>query len=97
MGGAVFGRLLELDEPAANPVWPEFRRTDLEVDVGLAARFGNLAPAGAGFVARSGIDAVIGSLVGGLVDRDDGERGADVEGFERRVRTPSSSWVKVRG
>jgi hypothetical protein len=83
VGGAVFGRLLELDEAAADPGRAEIRRTNLEVDVGLAARLRDLAPAGADFVARSGIDPVIGSFVGGLFDRDDGERRGDVEGFKR--------------
>ena len=82
MGGAVFGRFVELDEAAANPARTKLRGTNLEVDVGLAARFGDLAPAGADFVARAGIDPVIGSLVGGLFDRDDGERRGDVEGLE---------------
>ncbi len=50
-------------------------RRDLEIHVGLAARFGDLAPAGADLVTVAGIDPVIGRLVGGLVDRDDGERG----------------------
>jgi hypothetical protein len=97
VGGAVFGRLVERDEAAAHPVWCEFRRTDLEVDVGLAARFGELAPAGADFVARSGTDPVIGSCVGGLFDRDDDGRYAEVEVLSVPVKTPSSSWVKGRG
>src|SRR5271154_428327 len=33
VGGSVFGRLLELDEAAANPGRPEFRSADLEVEV----------------------------------------------------------------
>ncbi len=80
--------LVELDEAAAEPVRLEFRRTDLEVDVGLAARFRDLAPAGADLVTRAGIDPVIGSLVGGLVDRDDGKRRSHVERLERAGRTP---------
>jgi len=57
--GAVFGRLLELHEPAAKPVRPELRRCDLEVQVSLAARFGDLAPAGAYLVALPGINPMI--------------------------------------
>jgi hypothetical protein len=53
VGGAVFGRLFELDEAAANPVRPEFGGADLEVQVGLAARFRDLAPAGPDLVALS--------------------------------------------
>lgn len=82
MGGAVFGRLLELDEAAADPVRPEFRSSDLEVDVGLAARFRDLAPAGADLMALAGIDPVIGCVVGSLVDRNDADRCGDVEGLE---------------
>ena len=35
MGGAVFGRLFELDEAAADPVRAEFWRTDLVCKVGI--------------------------------------------------------------
>src|SRR6516225_880503 len=82
MGGAVFGRLLELDEAAADPAWPEFRGADLEVQIGLAARLGDLAPAGADLVPLPGIDPMIGRLVGHLVDRNDADRGGDVKGLE---------------
>jgi hypothetical protein len=58
VGGAVFGWLLELDEAAAHPVRPEFWRGDLEVEVGLAARLRDLAPAGADLVALSGAVAI---------------------------------------
>jgi hypothetical protein len=64
VGGAVFGRLLELDEAAANPARPEFGSADLEVEVGLAARLRDLAPAGADLVALPGIDPVIGRVIG---------------------------------
>src|SRR3954453_19915041 len=57
--GTVIARMLELDEAAANPVRPEFRGRDLQVHVGLAARFGDLAPARTDLVALSGIDPVI--------------------------------------
>ena len=82
MGGAVFGRLFELDEAAANPVRPKFGSGDLEVHVGLAARLRDLAPAGPDLVALSGIDPMIGRVVGCLVDWDDGERRGDVEGLQ---------------
>ena len=61
VSGAVFGRLLELDQAAADPVRSEFRRSQFKPDVGLAARFGLLAPAGAELEALpGGIDAVRG-------------------------------------
>src|SRR6516162_7575647 len=82
MGGAVFGRLLELDEATAHPVWPEFRGADLEVQVGLAARLRDLAPAGTDLVPLTGIHPMIGRLVGHLVDRNDADRGADVKGLQ---------------
>ena len=47
VGGAVFSRLLEPDEAAAHPLRSEFRAAQLQADVGLAARLGDLAPAGA--------------------------------------------------
>src|SRR5258708_31990878 len=74
VGGAVFARIFELDEAAANPVRPELGGRDLEVHVGLAARLRDLAPASADLVTRSGIDPVIRGVVGHLVDRGDGER-----------------------
>src|SRR3954454_22722294 len=83
VGGAVIARMLELDEPAANPVRPEFWGRDLQVHVGLTARFGDLAPARADLVALSGIDPVVGGVVGVLVDRNDADRRVDVEGPER--------------
>jgi hypothetical protein len=82
VGGAVFGRCFELDEAAANPVRAELRGADLEVLVGLAAGFRDLAPAGADFAALSGIDPMIGRVVGHLVDRDDGKRRGDVQDCE---------------
>jgi hypothetical protein len=72
--------VFELDEAAAQPVRTEFRACDLEVHIGLAARFGDLAPAGADLAARTGVDPVIGAVVGGLVDRDDGQSRGDIEG-----------------
>lgn len=85
MGGAVFTGHFQLDEAGAHPVGAKFRRTDLEVEVGLAAGFGDLAPAGADFVAVAvaGIDAMIGGVFAHLVHGDDNEAGGDVEGFER--------------
>ena len=80
MGGAVLGRVLELDQAAAKPARPEFRGPDLEVEVGLAAGLRDLAPAGADLVALSGVDPMVGSVVGDLVDRDDGQ---SVEGLVR--------------
>ena len=77
--GAIFGRLFELDEAASDPVRPEFRGADLEVQVGLAARLRDLAPAGADLVALAGIDPIVGSVVGHLLDRDDGQCRADVD------------------
>ena len=50
VGCAVFGRLLEPDEAAAHPLRAEFRAAELEADVGLAARLGDLAPPGAELV-----------------------------------------------
>src|SRR4051794_35402315 len=50
VGGAVFGRLLELHEPAVDRVRPEFGCRDLEVDVFLAAGLRDLASAGADLV-----------------------------------------------
>src|SRR5271170_3389230 len=50
VGGAVLGRMFELDEAAAQPVRAEFRATDLEIHVGLTARFRDLAPAGADLI-----------------------------------------------
>lgn len=85
MGGAVFTGLFQLDEAGAHPVGAEFRRTDLEVEVGLAAGFGDLRPACADFVAVAvaGIDAMIGGVLAHLVHGDDDEAGGDVEGLER--------------
>src|SRR3954466_8018771 len=83
VSGAVIARVLKLDEAAANPARPEFRGRDLQVHVGLAARLGDLAPARADLVALSGIDPVIGGVVGVLVDGDDADRRADIEGPER--------------
>src|SRR5271163_360889 len=60
VGGAVFGGVLELDQAAADPAWPEFGRPDLEVQVGLAARLRDLAPTGADLVALAGIDPIVG-------------------------------------
>src|SRR3984893_9263986 len=111
VGGAVVGRGLALDQAAAEPVGAEFGGTDLEVDVGLAARFRDLAPAGADLVALTGVDPVIGRLVAGPVDRDDGERRGDVEGLEgagidavvelgeraERDSHNASPWVVSRG
>ena len=37
VGGAVFGRLFEFDEPAVDCEGSEFGRCELEVEVGLAA------------------------------------------------------------
>src|ERR1700730_14864020 len=82
VGGAVFGRRFQLDEAAAQPGGAECRSTYLEVHVGLAARLGDLAPAGADLVALPREDPVIGGLGGFPLDRDDGERRADVEGPE---------------
>ena len=82
MGSAVFGGLIEFDEAAADAIWPEFRGADLEVQVGLAARLRALAPAGADLVPLTGIDPMIGCLVGHLVDRNDADRGGDVKGLE---------------
>ena len=63
VGGAVFGRTLELDQAAADPVRAEFGGADLEVQIGLAARLRDLAPAGADLVALAGIDPIVGSVV----------------------------------
>src|SRR3984893_16779775 len=111
VGGAVVGRGLALDQAAAEPVGAEFGSADLEVDVGLAARLRDLAPAGADLVALTGVDPVIGRLVAGPVDRDDGERRGDVEGLEgagidavvelgeraERDSHNASPWVVSRG
>src|SRR5271154_6528301 len=83
VGSAVFGGMLELYQAAADPVRAELGRPDLEVQVGLAARLRDLAPAGADLVALAGIDLIVGSVVGHLVDRDDGQCRSDVEGLER--------------
>src|SRR5258708_4719771 len=82
VGGALVRPRLALDQPAAEPVGAEFGSADLEVDVSLAARLRDLAPAGADLVALTGVDPVIGRLVAGPVDRDDGEPRGDVEGLE---------------
>ena len=74
--------VFELDEAAAQPSSDRILGRDLEVHVGLAARLRDLAPAGADLVALSGVDPVIGRFVVCLVDRDDRERGGDVEGLE---------------
>src|SRR3954466_8841208 len=64
VSGALIARVLELDEPAANPARPEFRGRDLQVYVGLATGRGDLAPACADLVALSGIDPVVRGVVG---------------------------------
>src|SRR5690606_15918212 len=71
-------------QAGAHPVGAKFRRTDLEVEVGLAARFGDLRPACADFVAVAvaGIDAMIGGVLAHLVHGDDDEASGDVEGLE---------------
>jgi hypothetical protein len=55
VGGAVLGRVVELDQAAAQPARPELGRPDLEVEIGLAAGFGDLAPTGADLVALAGV------------------------------------------
>src|SRR5271165_6623812 len=82
VGGAVFGRMLELDEAAADPVRPKLRGADLEVQIGLAARLRDLAPVGAELVTLAGIDPIVRRIVGHLVDWNDGQCRADVEGLE---------------
>ncbi len=85
MGGAILAGLFQLDQAGARPAGAEFRRADLEVEIGLAARFGDLAPTGADFVAAAvaGIDAMIGGVFAHLVDGDNDEAGGDVEGLGR--------------
>ena len=61
---------------------PSSGAADLEVQVGLAARLRDLAPAGADLVPLTGIHPMIGRLVGHLVDRNDADRGGDVKGLE---------------
>jgi hypothetical protein len=63
MGGPVFSWAVELDEAAADLVRAELGSRDLQVQVGLAARLRDLAPAGADLIALPGIDPVIGSVV----------------------------------
>ncbi len=82
VGGAVFGRVFQLDQPGAQPIRTELRGADLEVQIGLAARLGDLAPGRADLVALAGINPMIGGVFRGLVGRQDGQRGGDVEGLE---------------
>ena len=84
VSGAVISRMFELDEPGADPILAELRRSDLEVQVCLAARFCDLAPGGSDLVtlAVACINPMIWGVFGDFIDRNDGQLGGNVEGFE---------------
>ena len=72
----------------------ELGACDLEIHVGLAARFRDLAPPGADFEALAGIDPVIGGVLGGLVDRDDARAAVTLRVLRFPTNEPSDL-VKV--
>jgi hypothetical protein len=74
--------VFELDEATAQPVCAKLRGGNFEVDIGLAARSGDLTSAGADLVTLAGVDPVIRTVVGVLVHRDDGQCRGDVEGLQ---------------
>lgn len=85
MRDAILGRYFEFDEAGPDPVGAEFGGSDLEVDIGFTAGFGDLAPAGTDLVAVSvaGIDAIVRSVFGDFFGRNDNQVGVDVQGFEK--------------